>query len=118
MLVILPTRAFSQALVCPDPGKDVEQNKAEARRYFELGTTYFNVNQFDKSAEAFACVIRLVPYTVTARYRLAVSYDRLGKLELAKEQYQWVMVSTSKEAEPLKVEVRKRLDELRKQEED
>ncbi len=118
LLVLAPARAFSQALVCPDPGKDIEQNKTEARRYFELGSTYFDMKQFDKSAEAFACVIKLVPYTVTARYRLAVSYDRLGKLELAREQYQWVMVSTSKEAEPLKIEVKKRLDEIRKLEEE
>ncbi len=118
LLLAWPARASSQSLVCPDPGKDVEQNKAEARRYFELGTTYFNMDQFGKSAEAFACVIKLVPYTVMARYRLAVSYDRLGKLEPAKEQYRWVLASTSKEAQSLKAEVKKRLDEILKQEAD
>jgi formylglycine-generating enzyme required for sulfatase activity len=47
MLVILPTRAFSQALVCPDAGKDIEQNKTEARRYFEPGFHDLNGNVWE-----------------------------------------------------------------------
>jgi len=117
-IFVLPSSVFSQSLVCPDASKDVDQNKIEARRYFELGMTFFNVNKFDKSAEAFECVIKLVPYTVTARFRLALSYDKLGKVKLAKENYQWVMVAPSKEAEPLKAQVKKRLEEFRKQDEE
>ena len=117
-LLVWPTQAVSQTLFCPETVKDDEQNKAQARRYFDLGTSYFNIRKYDKSAEAFVCVIKLVPHSMMARYRLALSYDRLGKIELAKEHYQKILDSTAKEAQPLKAEVKKRLEEFRRQDEE
>ena len=115
LLLIFPVTSGAKTLVCPNPSTSIEENKNEARRYYNLGNTHFNMEQYEKSAEAFSCVIQLVPYTVIARFRLAVSYDRLGKLDLALEHYRWILADASDEAAPLQPEARTRVDEIRKQ---
>jgi len=103
----------AQELVCPKPTNNQEENKNEARRYYNMGNTYFNMKQFDKSAASFVCVINLVPYSIMARYRLALSYDNLGKYSLAREQLQWVLADASEEAKPLKTDAQKRFDQIK-----
>ncbi|PKN16850.1 MAG: hypothetical protein CVU65_18820, partial [Deltaproteobacteria bacterium HGW-Deltaproteobacteria-22] len=66
-----------------------------------------------KSAASFVCVINLVPYSIMARYRLALSYDALGKYSLAREQLQWVLADASEEARPLKADAQKRFDQIK-----
>ncbi len=110
-LASAPVRA--QEIVCPKASTNVEDNKNEARRYYNMGNTYFNMKQFEKSAASFVCVINLVPYSIMARYRLALSYDNLGKYSLAREQLQWVLADASEEAKPLKADAQKRFDEIK-----
>jgi len=109
--LVPPARA--QKLVCPKASADPEKNKVEARRYYNMGGVYFNMNDFEKSAESFLCVLTLVPYSLMARYQLARSYDKMGKYELARQHYKWVSLDPSEEAKTLHEEVKKRLDELK-----
>ena len=113
LLTFTTGRAHAQEIVCPKATSNQEENKNEARRYYNMGNTYFNMKQFDKSAASFVCVINLVPYSIMARYRLALSYDALGKYSLAREQLQWVLADASEEAKPLKVDAQKRFDEIK-----
>ena len=108
LLAAFPARA--QEIVCPKPTGSLEDNKSEARRYFNMGNTFFNMKKYDKAAASFVCVIELVPYSVMARYRLAISYEQLGKTALALEQWQWVLADASEEAKPLHAEAQKRQD--------
>jgi hypothetical protein len=71
------------------------------------------MKQYDKAAASFVCVINLVPYSIMARYRLALSYDQLGKYSLAREQLQWVLADASEEAKPLKADAQKRFDQIK-----
>jgi hypothetical protein len=71
------------------------------------------MKQYEKSAASFVCVINLVPYSIMARYRLALSYDQLGKYSLAREQFQWVLADASEEARPLHADAQKRLDQIK-----
>jgi tetratricopeptide (TPR) repeat protein len=103
----------AQKIVCPAPSKDLEANKKEGRRYYNMGNTFFNMGQYAKSASSFACVLHLVPYSVMARYQLAVSYQKLGVFSLAREHYQWVIADTSAEARPLHGEASAQLAALR-----
>ena len=103
----------AQEIVCPKPTANPEENKNEARRYYNMGNTYFNMKQYEKSAASFVCVINLVPYSIMARYRLALSYDQLGKYSLAREQLQWVLADASEEARPLHADAQKRLDAMK-----
>ncbi|PKN16852.1 MAG: hypothetical protein CVU65_18830, partial [Deltaproteobacteria bacterium HGW-Deltaproteobacteria-22] len=71
-LTLMATPVHAQEIVCPKASTNVEENKNEARRYYNMGNTYFNMKQYDKSAASFVCVINLVPYSIMARYRLAL----------------------------------------------
>ncbi len=99
----------AQQINCPKPSGDVEKDKDEARRYFTMGNTFFDVEDYRQSRDSFLCVISLVPYSVMARFRLARSFEELGQYTLARAQYKWVMVDRSGESAALKPEVEKRL---------
>ncbi len=112
-LLVWTYPATAQNIVCPKPSDDPERNKSEARRYFQMGDTYFNVQDYASSIASFSCVISLVPYSVMARYRLAQSHDRLGQLEEALRHYQWIAADTSPENEALRAQVKQRMEEIR-----
>ncbi len=104
--------ARAQKIVCPDPAKDLEKNKEEARRFFNMANTYFNLEEYDRAVVSFDCVVKLVPYSVNARFQLARALDRLGRYSLAKVQYRWLLADASEESSPLKPDVEKRLAEI------
>jgi len=104
--------ASAQKIVCPEPVADLEKNKEEARRFFNMGNTYYNLEEYDRAVMSFDCVVKLVPYSVNSRFQLARSLDRLGRYSLAKVQYRWLLADASDESAPLKSEVEKRLAEL------
>jgi len=112
LFLLGPAMARAQDIVCPRPSQDPEYNKNEARSYYNMGNTFFKMKQYEKSAASFVCVLNLVPYSIMARYRLAKSYDYLGRYGAAREQYQWILADASDEAAVLKPEVEKRLSEL------
>ncbi len=112
LFLLNPVMARAQDIVCPRPSQDPEYNKNEARSYYNMGNTFFNMKQYEKSAASFVCVLNLVPYSIMARYRLAKSYDFLGRYGAAREQYRWILADASDEAAVLKPEVEKRLAEL------
>ncbi|PKN47153.1 MAG: hypothetical protein CVU59_03815, partial [Deltaproteobacteria bacterium HGW-Deltaproteobacteria-17] len=68
---------------------------------------------FTKAAESFECVLKFIPYSLTARYKLARAYDAQGIFSLARENYEMILLLDSAEAATLKPEIRKRLAEIK-----
>lgn len=112
-LWIASSPAHARTLVCPKPAADIEANKREGRRYFKMGNTHFKMREYRESAAAFSCVLQLVPYSLKARYQLALSQERLKRYSLAREQYEWLLADTSEEAAQLHPDVRRRLAGIR-----
>ncbi len=107
---LLSGPANARSIACPEPSKDVELNKNEARRYFNMGNTSFNMGEFEKSIESFKCVLQLVPYSVLTRFRLGQAYEKTGRYRLAREQYKWVISDASDEARSIHEEVNLRME--------
>ncbi|PKN26670.1 MAG: hypothetical protein CVU65_05000 [Deltaproteobacteria bacterium HGW-Deltaproteobacteria-22] len=112
LLMILPPKVSATAISCPRPRGDQEWNKAEGRRYFGLGNTMFKAEKYTEAALAFECVLTLVPYSMNSRHRLAESHEKAGELEKALEQYRLALADDSPEAEALRPELQKKVDEL------
>ncbi len=110
MLISLPS--WADGVSCPRPREDQEWNKTEGRRYFGLGNTFFKTEKYDDAALAFECVLRLVPYSMNTRYRLAESYEMAGDLVRAREQYLLVMADDSQETEELRPKIQSKMDAL------
>ena len=105
--------AGAAELACPTPSGDLEVNKSEGRRYFKMGNTHFKMGEHRKSAAAFACVLKLVPYSLKARFQLGLSYEKLKRYTEARAQYEWLLADTSEEAQPLHPAVRTHLSAIR-----
>ena len=56
--------------------------------FYGLGGIYNYRNEHEKAAQAFKTVIKLDPTHFNARYSLGFTYEALGKLELAKLEYE------------------------------
>ena len=56
--------------------------------FYGLGGIYNYRNEHEKAAQAFKTVIKLDPTHFNARYSLGFTYESLGKLELAKLEYE------------------------------
>jgi len=56
--------------------------------FYGLGGIYNYRNEYKKAAQAFKTVIKLDPTHFNARYSLGFTYEELGKLELAKLEYE------------------------------
>lgn len=106
-------KAGATELACPTPSADLEVNKREGRRYFKMGNTHFKMGEHRKSAAAFACVLKLVPYSLKARFQLGLSYEKLKRYTEARAQYEWLLADNSEEAHPLHPQVRARLAAIR-----
>ena len=107
-----PARA-AEKVHCPNVTDNDEKNTEIARRYFQMGGMYQDKQDFTKAAECFECVLKFVPYSLTARYKLARAYDGLAVYSRAREAYEMILVYDSSEAESLKPEIRKRLAEIK-----
>ena len=111
LLWAAPARA--EKLHCPNVTDNDEKNTEVARRYFQMGGMFFDKADYTKAAESYECVLKFVPYSLTARYKLAKSYDGMELYSKAREQYELILVYDSKDAESLKPEIRKRLAEIK-----
>ena len=105
--------ARAEKLHCPNVTDNDEKNTEIARKYFQMGSMYHDRKDFTKAAESFECVLRFVPYSLSARYKLAQAYDSLGSYTLARESYEMILLLDSAEAETLKAGIRRRLAELK-----
>ena len=56
--------------------------------FYGLGGIYNYRNEYEKAVQAFKTVIKLDPTHFNARYSLGFTYEALGKLELAKLEYE------------------------------
>ena len=56
--------------------------------FYGLGGIYNYRNEYEKAVQAFKTVIKLDPTHFNARYSLGFTYEELGKLELAKLEYE------------------------------
>ena len=106
-----PARA--EKMHCPNVTDNDEKNTEVARRYFQMGGMYHDKQDFTRAAESFECVLKFIPYSLTARYKLAKAYDAQGVYSLARENYEMILLLDSAEAESLKPELRKRLGEIK-----
>lgn len=109
----VPRLAHAEKMHCPSITDDNDKNTEIARRYFKTGGMYFASKDYLKAAESFECVLRFVPYSLNARYKLAQSYDLAGVYSRARESYGLILAYESPEAEAVKPAVRKRLDEIK-----
>ncbi|MBU1412776.1 hypothetical protein KKC22_14795, partial [Myxococcota bacterium] len=106
-----PARA--EKMHCPNVTDNDEKNTEIARKYFQMGGMYHDKQDFTKAAESFECVLKFIPYSLTARYKLARAYDAQGVFSLARENYEMILLLDSAEAGTLKPEIRKRLVEIK-----
>ncbi len=56
--------------------------------FFQLGLLNYNDKSFSKAVEAFERAVSLEPQYANARYFLGLSYDRLGKTDVAISQFE------------------------------
>ncbi len=113
VLLLWATPARAEKLHCPSVTDNDEKNTEIARRYFQMGGMYQDKLDYVKAAESFECVLKFVPYSLTARYKLARAYDGMEVYSRAREAYEMILVYDSAEAESLKPEIRKRLQEIK-----
>lgn len=110
---LFPARVMAERMHCPAVTDNEEKNTETARRYFKMGAMFLNNSDFAKAAESFECVLKFVPYSLAARYKLATAYDGLGVYSKAREQYELILGYDSAEAESIKPEIRKRLSGIK-----
>ncbi|MBU1239502.1 hypothetical protein KJ865_07310 [Myxococcota bacterium] len=96
---------------CPKIDKDDEKNKAIARNYYKLGLSFQKQGDPRKFIEAYECVLTLVPYSVTARYKLAEALDFAGQYSRAITQYTMYLAVSKDQA--LKEKVKARIEAIR-----
>jgi len=113
---LLGTAAFpvrAEKLHCPNVTDNDEKNTEVARKYFQMGGMYHDRQDYTKAAESFECVLKFIPYSLSARYKLAQAHDAQGVYTRARESYEMILLLDSAEAETLKAGIRKRLAELK-----
>ncbi|PKN46484.1 MAG: hypothetical protein CVU59_05905, partial [Deltaproteobacteria bacterium HGW-Deltaproteobacteria-17] len=113
LLLVAPGAALAEKLHCPNVTDNDEKNTETARRYFQMGGMFLDKADYTKASESFECVLKFVPYSLTARYKLAKAYDGMELYSKAREQYELILVYDSKDAESLKPEIRNRLAEIK-----
>jgi len=113
LLITVAAPARAEKMHCPNVTDNDEKNTEVARRYFQMGGMYHDKQDFTKAAESFECVLKFIPYSLTARYKLARAYDAQGVFSLARENYEMILLLDTAEAETLKPEIRKRLGEIK-----
>ena len=74
--VLLPQPVAAQAEAC-DPSVS----------YMSLGNSYYNANEFDRSAAAFRCAVELDPESALPYHWLGNAYRRGGEHQLAIDNY-------------------------------
>lgn len=109
-VVVSPISAYAEKIHCPAVTDDNDKNTEIARKYFSMGGMYFSSKKYLQAAESFECVLRFVPYSLNARYKLAQSYDAAGVYSRAREHYKLILAYESTEAEAIKDTVRKRIE--------
>ena len=68
--------------------KATELNPKNPDAFYGLGGIYNYQNKHEEAAQAFKMVIKLDPTHFNARYSLGFTYEKLGKLELAKIEFE------------------------------
>ena len=68
--------------------KATELDPKNANAFYGLGGIYNYRNEYEKAVQSFKTVIKLDPTHFNARYSLGFTYESLGKLELAKLEYE------------------------------
>ena len=56
--------------------------------FYGLGGIYNYRNEYEKAVQAFKTVVKLDPTNFNARYSLGFTYEKIGKPELAKIEYE------------------------------
>jgi Tfp pilus assembly protein PilF len=85
-LIISANSAFAAKLHCPDHPGDDEKAREIARRYFKMGNVYHTQGDIIKFMESFECVLKLVPYSYSARYKYAQALDKAEQYSKARKQ--------------------------------
>ncbi|HET6893485.1 MAG TPA: DUF2225 domain-containing protein [Pyrinomonadaceae bacterium] len=68
-------------------GNSVENNRAQARIYLDKGKELYRNDEDTQAIEAFREAIKFDPELAEAHFRLALSYDALGRQQEAEEAY-------------------------------
>ena len=68
-------------------GNSVEQDLTQAKAYLESGKEFFNDDQDLKALEAFEQAVKLDPNLAEAHFRLALTYDAVGRSGEAEKSY-------------------------------
>lgn len=113
------TPRFMIALIYAQEGKTqdaigkMEETKlyapSDAGLAFQLGVLYYNDNQLDKAGAEFERAVGLNDNYSNARYSLGLVYDKLGKKQMAIEQFEKIA-----KLNPDNEEIKKILENLRK----
>ena len=106
--LLLASPAQAAGLFCPNPTENDQDNKDVARKYFQMGLGYSEQADHRKCIEAFECVLKLIPYSTSARYQLAKALDDGGQYTRARKEYK-LFLTTADKADPLRVKVQERL---------
>ncbi len=107
-VLMLAMPAQAAGLFCPNPTENDQDNKDVARKYFQMGLGYSEQADHRKCIEAFECVLKLIPYSTSARYQLAKALDDGGQYTRARKEYK-LFLTTADKADPLRVKVQERL---------
>ncbi len=110
---LFSSQSFAQRVHCQKPGNDDEENRTNARRYFTTGTALAKGGDHRAAMEHFACVLRLVPFSLAARYQYARALDAMEQYKRARQSYEIILNDVTEDAERLKPEIRKRLEEIK-----
>jgi tetratricopeptide (TPR) repeat protein len=105
---LFSTQVHAAGMFCPNPTENDQENKDVARKYFQMGLGYSEQADHRKCIEAFECVLKLIPYSTSARYQLAKALDDGGQYTRAKKEYQ-LFLTTADKADPLRQKVQDRL---------
>lgn len=89
-LVLTIEQSGNAAKAIEELEKTLQKFPANLTFKFELGRMYFNVNRVDEAARQFQDILVVVPNHANSRFSLALSYERLGKLQRALEEYRKV----------------------------
>ncbi|PKN45706.1 MAG: hypothetical protein CVU59_08245 [Deltaproteobacteria bacterium HGW-Deltaproteobacteria-17] len=107
-MMLFHSEAYAAGLFCPNPTENDQDNKDVARKYFQMGLGYSEQADHRKCIEAFECVLKLIPYSTSARYQLAKALDDGGQYTRAKKEYK-LFLTTADKADPLRQKVQERL---------
>jgi tetratricopeptide (TPR) repeat protein len=94
--ISLLTSSVSAYLRCtmPGPNSTAEESKKIARRYYVMGMSFQRDGDLLNFIDAFRCVLKIIPYSLSARYKLAEAYDTAGQYTKAIREYKSVLSSS------------------------